>query len=433
MDIGLILTLIFINGIFAMSEMSIVSSSKARLQKLAAERSFGAKTALKLHDDPAHFLSTIQVGITSVGILSGALGEEILRKPLYQKLSQISAIAPYAEVIALVLTVVLITYFSVVVGELVPKRLALVHPESIAVVIARPMRVLSIIAAPLVWLLSSSTNLLLRIMRVRRSRQASITDEEIKLLMEIGSEAGVFHASEGSLVTNVLKLDEQRVGAIMTPRKEIYIIDLAEAEDEVHDKIASSPYSRVVVCRDGLDNVIGILHCGDLLKKLIVGAELNIEAELRQPLFVPDSMTLMHLLGYFRETYDDFALIVNEYGDLEGLATLSDVLTAIVGDLPSIKSEFDPDIVQRDDGSWLVDGSLSLTRLKSEIGITEEFSDEATNAYNTVAGLILFHLERIPRVADNFEYGEWRFEVVDVDGIRIDKVLITSKTSSNSH
>lgn len=425
MDIGLILILIFINGLFAMSEMAIVSSRKARLQKLASERKPGANAALKLHEEPSHFLSTIQVGITSVGILSGALGEDALTTPIYEQLVKIPTLAPYAEGIALTLTVVLITYFSVVIGELFPKRLALLHSESIAVVIARPMSGLARIASPLVWLLSSSGNLLLRIIGAHRPREDSVTNEEIKLLMEMGSEAGVFHASEERLVANVLKLDELRVGAIMTPRQEIVAIDLTAPEDDVKRKIADCRHTRVVVCRDGLENVLGILHRGDLLKSMMEGV-FDIEKTLRPALFVPDSITLTHLLELFREEHADFALIVDEYGEMEGLVALSDVLTAIVGDFPTVESELDPDVVQRDDGSWLIDGSVSIARLKSILDINTDFPDEMANVYNTIGGFILFYLERVPHVADNFEYGDWRFEVVDIDGTRIDKVLITS-------
>jgi putative hemolysin len=427
-DIGLIVILILINGLFAMSEMSLVSSGKARLQKLVDERRAGAKAALKLHQEPSRFLSTVQVGITSVGILSGALGEDALTVPLYKQLVKFPLLVPYAETLSLVLTVILITYFSVVVGELVPKRLALLRPEGIATVVARPMNGLALLASPLVWLLSSSSSLLLRLMGAHRPPQTTVTNEEIKLLMEIGSESGVFHASEGTLVANVLRLDEQRVGAIMTPRKEIYAIDLAEGDCEARGKIADCPYSRAVICRNGFENVLGILHRSDLLKTVMGGGEFDIATSLRPSLYVPDSMTLAHLLEFFREARADFALIVNEYGDLEGLVTLSDVLKAIVGDLPSVESELDPDVVQREDGSWLVNGGLSIKLLKTVIGMNGYFPGEANNAYNTVGGFILFQMEKIPRVADNFAYQDWYFEVVDIDGIRIDKVLITPKS-----
>ena len=431
MDIGLILVLIVINGVFAMSEMSLVSSRKARLQKLAADRRAGAEAALKLHEEPSRFLSTVQVGITSVGILSGALGEDALTVPLHEQLIKLPWLEPYADGLALVLTVVLITYFSVVVGELVPKRLALLRPEGIALIVAKPMNVLSIIASPLVWVLSSSSNLILRFFGAHRSPQTTVTNEEIKLLMEIGSEAGVFHASEGHLVANVLKLDEQRVGAVMTPRKEMFVIDLADESCDVKEKIADCIYSQIVICRDGLDNVVGILHRGDLLKAVMNGVEFDLAKTVRQPLFVPDSMSLTHLLEFFREARADFALIVNEYGDLEGLVTLSDVLKAIVGDLPSIESDFDPDMVQRDDGSWLVNGGLAIKRLKSVVGIDHDLPGESANTYNTVGGFILYYLEKIPRVADNFQDGDWYFEVVDIDGTRIDKVLVMPKKAEN--
>lgn len=432
MDIILILLLIIVNGVFAMSEMAVVSSRKARLQKLVAEQRSGAKTALKLHDEPARFLSTVQVGITSVGILSGALGEEALTQPFYRHFAQLPMLAPYAEVIARVLTVVLITYFSVVAGELVPKRLALLRPESITLAIARPMRLLSILAAPLVWLLSASSNLLLRIFGAHRPHPATVTDEEIKLLMEIGFESGVFHGGERKLVSNVLKLDEQRVGAIMTPRMEIVAVDLADDDCEVRAKIAACPHSRLVVCKDGLENVLGILHRGDLLQTMMSGAEFTIEAALRPALYVQDSMTLARLLEYFQETRADFALIVDEYGDVEGLVTLRDILAAIVGGLPSETPDLDTEIIQRDDGSWLVDGGLSMARLKSVIGMDGLFPGESAKAYNTVGGFILYRLEKMPRVADSFEYRGWRFEVVDIDGARIDKVLISRSTSDHS-
>jgi putative hemolysin len=425
MDIGLIIILIFINGIFAMSEMSLVSSGKARLQKLADEKHTGANSALKLHQEPSRFLSTIQVGITLVAILNGTLGEDALATPLFHYFSQIPQLAPYAIILSKTLTVIVITYFSVVVGELVPKRLALLRPENIAVFVARPMNVLSAIASPLVWLLSSSSTLLLYLLRADRQPQTTVTNEEIKLLMEIGSESGVFHASEGKLVANILRLDEQRVGAIMMPRKEIFAIDLADTELDIRSKIADCPYERAVICRNGLENVLGVLYRGDLLKTVMAGGELDIIGTLRSPYYVPDSMTLAHLLEFFREVRADLALIVNEYGDTEGLVTLSDVLAAIVGDLPSIDSEHDPDVVQRENGSWLVDGGLSIKRLKTVIGMNTYFPGEAGNAYNTVGGFILYQLEKMPRVADSFNYGGWSFEVVDIDGTRIDKVLIT--------
>ncbi|MDI1232506.1 MAG: hemolysin family protein [Methylobacter sp.] len=424
-NIGLIFLLILINGVFSMSEMSIVSSTKARLQKLISERRLGAKAALALHEKPTHFLSTVQVGITAVGILSGVFGEEILRTPLYQELLQIPLLAPHAETLALMLTVTLITYFSVVLGELVPKRLALQNPEGIAATIAKPMQALALLVSPLVWLLSASSHFLLRLLRLHRTLETTVTDEEIRIMMEMGSESGVFHADESQLVSNVMKMDEVRVRAIMVPRQEIYMIDSLEESDKQRSKIEQCPYNKIVVCRGGFENVLGILHCGDLLKTMLGNPEFNIEKALRPPFYIQETMTLTHLLSHFREARSDLALIVDEYGDIEGLVTVIDILTAIVGELPSVSPESSFEVTQRSDGSWLIDGDVSIAQLKSTIGMNGPFPGESSNAYHTLAGMILFNLERLPRLAEIYETDDWRFEIVDMDGTRIDKILVS--------
>ncbi|WP_239649611.1 hemolysin family protein [Methylocucumis oryzae] len=301
MDIALIIILILINGLFAMSEMALVSANKVRLEKLARQGRASAETALRLHEQPSRFLSTVQVGITSVGILSGALGENALTTPLVAQLNRWPELTPYAESIALVITVSVLTYFSVVIGELVPKRLALQRPERISLAVAKPMNGLALIASPLVWLLSSSSNVLLRVLRAQNPPQATITNEEISILMDIGSESGVFHASERRLVSNVLKLDEQRVGAIMTPSKDMFVIDLNDDNDKINELIANCPYSRTIVCHNGLENVLGILHRSDLIKLLMAQQLLDISRVVRPALYVPDSLTLPRLLEFFRE------------------------------------------------------------------------------------------------------------------------------------
>lgn len=422
---GLILLLILINGFFSMSEMSVVSSTKARLQKLIVERRLGAKAALALHEKPTHFLSTVQVGITAVGILSGAFGEEVLRTPLYQEILKFPLLAPFAETLALVLTVAIITYFSVVLGELVPKRIALQNPEGIAATIAKPMQWLAFLVSPLVWFLSASSHLILRLFGLHRSQETSVSDEEIMIMMKMGSESGTFHASESQLVNNVMKLDEVRVGAIMVPRQEIFMIDCSEESTELRSKIENCPYTQIVVCRGGFENVLGILHCGDLLKTMLRNPELTIESELRPPFYVQESITLTHLLSQFRESRSELALIVNEYGDIEGLVTVMDVFTAIVGKLPTLTSESSFEIAQRSDGSWLVDGGLSIAQLKSTIGMNGQFPGESSNAYHTLAGMILFNMEKLPHLTDIYESEGWKFEIVDLDGARIDKILVT--------
>ncbi len=423
MDIALLLFLILLNGFFAMSEMAIVSSRKARLQRLSDDGRPGAEAALHLNEEPSTFLSAIQVGITSVGILSGAIGETVLSDPLAESLRTIPLLAPYARGIALTIVVVGLTYFTVVIGELVPKRLALLAPEIIASLISRPMEWFSRAVRPLAWLFSASSGLLLRFAESRRREEPPVTDEEINVLMEQGAEAGVFHESERAIVSNVLHLDEQRIAAIMTHRNDIYLIDLAAPEEEIRRAIAESPYTRIVVCRDGLDHIAGILRTADLLKSALAGAALDVEAQMRPPLFVPEAVTTTRLLESFRNARAQCALIVDEYGELEGLVTLTDVLTAIVGEVPSSDILEEQEVVQRDDGSWLMDGSLAIERFKSVLGIEEGLPGESE--INTLGGFVMHALGRVPVTADRFEWNGWRVEVMDMDRKRVDKVLVS--------
>ncbi|MDP3287341.1 MAG: hemolysin family protein [Methyloversatilis sp.] len=427
MDIALLFALILLNGVFAMSEIAIVSSRKARLIGLADDGNRGAQAAVRLHDDPSNFFSTIQVGITSIGILSGAMGETVLADPLAVWLAGFPLIEPYARTIALSIVVVSITYFSVVVGELVPKRLALLAPETIASLISRPMVLLALIARPLVVVLSVSSNTILRLAGARRTEEPPITDEEINVLMGQGAEAGVFHQSEQQIVSNVLRLDEQRVGAIMTPRKDIFAVDLEDPEEEIRARIADSPYSRVLVCRDGVEHVLGVLQTGSLLKRSLAGITIDrasIEALLSPPLYVPDTVSTAQLLENFRRTRKHLALLVDEYGDLQGLVTVNDVLAAIVGDISVEDIDEAQEIVQREDGSWLVDGSTSISKLKSVVGLDEELPGEESGGFHTVGGFVLHVLGRIPVAADYFELPGLRIEVMDMDRNRIDKVLV---------
>ena len=425
MNITLLLFLILLNGVLAMSEIAVVSSRKARLQKLADDGSPGAKSALALNSEPSTFLSTIQVGITTVGILSGAIGETALADPLSAWLAGFAPIEPYANTIALTVVVVVLTYFSVVVGELVPKRLGLLAPESIASLIAPTMDMMSRVARPLVWLLSSSSSLLLRLLRVRPREEAPVTNDEINVLMGQGAEAGVFHESEQAIVSNVLRLDEQRIGAIMTHRSDIYVLDLDEQEAEIRNRIAESPYTRIVVCRDGLDHIVGVLRTADLLKAALAGEPLAVEQFLRLPLYVPEGVTTTHLLENFRKARQQCALIVDEYGELQGMVTLTDVLTSIVGELPSADFPEEQEIVEREDGSWLVDGSATVERVKSALEIDNVLPGEEENAFNTMGGFVMHVLGRIPAVTDHFEAAGCRFEVMDMDKNRVDKMLVT--------
>ena len=420
-DLALLL-LILINGLFAMAEIAVVSSRAARLQKISDDGSVGARTALKLHDDPSSFLSTVQVGITSIGILSGAIGEDVLAAPIEAWLAQLPWLALYARPIGLGLVVVVITYFSVVVGELVPKRLALLAPERIASVVAPPMAWLERVSRPLVWLFSTSGDVLLRPFNARRADEPPVTDEEIKVLMEQGAEAGVFHESEQEIVSNVLRLDEQRIGTIMTPRKDVRFIDLEETEDIPH-KIAESEYARLVVCRGGLENVLGVLYVADLLKPMLAGQALDVEAATQPALYVPDTVTTSQLLENFRNARDQFALVVDEYGELEGLVSLTDVLTSIVGELPAENEDPDAEAIQREDGSWLIEASMTVERFHALFEL-DELPGADTGGFHTIGGFVMHELGRVPRVSDHFECLGLRFEVVDMDKHRVDKVLV---------
>lgn len=428
MDLLFIFVLIVINGIFAMSEIAVVSSRSARLQRLIDEGSHGAVAALRLHGEPSRFLSTIQVGITSVGILNGAVGESALADPLAAWLATFPLVADYARGIALASTVVVLTYFSVVVGELVPKRLALLAPERFASVMARPMTWLAKIARPLVWLFSASGDLVLRLFKADRGEEPPVTDEEIEVLMEQGAEAGVFHESEQAIVSNVLRLDELTVSAIMTPRTDLYSIDLHDSDEEIRRAVAESPHNRIVVCEDGLDNVVGILQRGDLLAPALAGQGLDVRAAMRPPVFVPRSVSTTHLLESMRSTRTQTALAIDEYGTVQGIVTLNDVFAAIVGDMPA-DSSFEQDLVRREDGSWLVGGGVTVERLKLVLELEAELPGEDDNAFHSVGGFVMHALGRVPRITDHFVSHGWRFEVMDMDGRRVDKVLVSRQAA----
>lgn len=428
MDLALVFLLIVINGLFAMSEIAVVSSRKSRLQNLADDGSLGAKAALSLHHEPSSFLSTIQVGITLVGILNGAIGEAAVADPLAAWLVDIPLLQPYAKGIALTVTVVGLTYFSVVIGELVPKRLALLAPEGIASLVARPMMILARITHPLVVILSSSCTAILQLLGAKRKDEPPVTDDEIKVLMEQGAEAGIFHESEQEIVSNVLRLDEQRISSIMTPRRDMLVIDLDEDEEVVWQRIIETEYSRLVVCRGGLDHVLGVLQTGDLLKKALPCQGVttaDLESLLRPPLYVPESVTTTQLLESFRRARLQFALIINEYGDVQGLVTLTDVLAAIVGELSVPEAPEDRDMRQREDGSWLMDGDVGIERLKSVLDIVDELPGEDEHSFHTLGGFIMHALGRVPAPTDHFEVLGWRFEVMDMDRNRVDKVLVS--------
>lgn len=423
MDVLVILFLILLNGAFAMSEMAIVSSRKARLQQRAEEGKTGALAALALANEPGQFLSAVQVGITSIAILNGAFGEATIAQKLALRIAEIPVLAPYSRAIGLTIVVVAITYFSVVVGELVPKRLGLRNPERIAGLVARPMGWFTRALYPLVQLLNISSDFLLRLVAGRPAKEPPVTEEEIKVLMEQGTKAGIFEKTEQSLVANVLRMDAQRIGAIMTPRVNIYALDMEGSAEEIRREVVDSPYSRIIVCKGGLDNILGILQIKDLVRRAGPGQPFDVLSALQTPVYVPDSVSPMRLLELFKKTGKPLALVVDEYGGIEGLVTLNDVMEAIVGDIPSAEVPEEPLAVRREDGSWLIDGMLSIERFK-EIFHVDELPDEASGRYHTIGGFVMMRLGRIPAIADHFEWQGMRLEIVDMDGNRIDKLLV---------
>ena len=426
MDVLLLTGLFLLNGLFAMSEIAILSARKIRLRQAVDEGFASAKAVLELANEPSHFLSTIQVGITLIGIMSGALGEAALAGRLEDYIKQVDGLADYSEVLASVIVVILITYFSLIIGELVPKRLALLQPERIAMIMVRPMRWLSVLAYPLVKLLSWSTDLVLLVLRVRKSDEPQITEKEIKLMIDQGTEAGVFHKGEKEMVSNVMRLDALKVGAIMTPRMDMYYLDVANPIEENRRRLIESPHSVIPVCRNGLDNVLGVVEAKDLLRRALSGDELKLTAAIRPANYIPKSLSPVQLLEEFKRSKIALALVVDEYGEVAGLATLKDVMEAIVGDIPSEEADDDePEAIQREDGTWLLDGTLTIEKFKQLFDV-ETLPDEATGNFHTIGGFVMLQLGHVPRATDHFEWDKLYFEVVDMDKNRVDKILVSS-------
>jgi magnesium and cobalt exporter, CNNM family len=423
MDIAVVCLLIVLNGFFAMSEMALVSASKARLQRWADEGRPGAAPALELAGRPSHFLSTVQVGITGIAILTGAFGGDAVAARLGAWLAGFAPLAPYAHGLALAAAVLVITYFSVVVGELVPKQLALRNPEAIAARVARPMHGLARAAAPLVRLLSASSAWALRLSGAGPRAGEPVTDEEIVVLMRQGAHAGVFEKAEPALVSNILHLDEQPVGAIMTPRLDMFYLDLDDSFEVNRRKIVAGPDWIVPVCRGGSDEVVGMLHTHDLLGRCLAGEKLDLAATLRAPFIIPPTLSVLEVLEGFRAHRVEVALVADEYGHTLGLVSLTHVLEAIVGELPA-HGEDEPGAVHRDDGSWLLDGAIDLHRFRQLLGVAG-LPGEESGDFHTLAGFVMAQLGRVPRAGDAFLWKDLRLEVVDMDRNRVDKVLVS--------
>jgi putative hemolysin len=414
------------NGVFAMSEIAVVAARKVRLQQRAEEGDDRARAALALAHDPNKFLSTVQFGITLVGVLAGAYGGARLAKPLAEPIARVAVFAPYADGIALAIVVGGITVMSLIVGELVPKRIGLNNPEAIASWVARPMMLLARVGGPVVHLLTALTNLVLRLFGIKGVAEPNLTEDEIKALISQGAETGAVGATEENIVQRVFQLGDQRVAAIMTPRPDIEWIDVDAGEEELREFLASHAHTMFVVCHGGLDEVLGIVRSADLLPIAFKGSRIDLRSLTREALFVPDSMPAVQLLESFRSSHKHVALVMDEYGAVEGLVTVTDLLTAIVGELPADASEAQGAFVSRADGSWLVDGSAAMEQVTTHFGL-DNLPEEEAGAYHTIGGFVMARLGRVPKTADTFEWGGMRFEVMDMDGRRIDKVLVARK------
>ena len=423
LEIVFILFLIIANGVFAMSETAVVSSRKTRLEQWAAEGNHGAGVALELANDPTRFLSTVQFGITLIGTFAGAFGGATIAKPLAQALQAVPWLAPHGEAIAFGLVVFAITMLSLILGELAPKRLALHHPERIAAAMAAPMRTLSVLTSPFVKFLSVATESILRLFGVKPSEEPPVTEEEVVAMIDQGTQAGVFEEAEQNMVEGVFRLADRRVSSLMSSRSDIVWLDLDDSVEEIRDKIAQSGYSRFPICQGSLDNFLGVVRVKDLLARALSGQPLDLRAALRQPLFVHEKMRALAVLELFKKSRTHIALVIDEYGEIEGLLTLNDILEAIVGDVPNVGAAPQPQIVQREDGSWLIDGLLPIDEFKQHFDLAE-LPDDERGDYETIGGFVIIYLEHIPTAGETFEWENFRFEVIDMDGPRVDKILL---------
>ena len=422
MDVALLIFLILVNALFAMSELAITSSRKARLQVMVEAGDSGAQAAMDLHDDPTKFLSVVQVGITSIGILNGIVGDAAFSAPFAHWLQQTFPLSTRAaELSATGMVVVSITFFTIIFGELVPKRIGLMYPEAIARLVARPMEWLSVITRPFVKLLSWCTEGTMRLLGIRGGPDRSVTEEEIAASLEEGLDAGVIEAQEHQMVRNVFRLDDRQVGSMMIPRTEIVWMDVAASAAELLRTISAHEHSRYPVCRGGLDEVLGVVSAQSLLQQVMQSGEVSLADKLQPSVFVPETLSGMELLEHFRASSAQLVFVVDEYGEVQGMITVRDVLEAITGEFTTPTSD-DSWAVQRADGSWLFDGLIPVPELKDRLDL-KELPEEDRGRYNTLAGMIMLLLGRLPHTTDSVEWDHWRFEVVDLDGKRVDKVL----------
>ncbi|ATL93897.1 hypothetical protein CK911_14510 [Aeromonas sp. CU5] len=430
MEILILLGLILLNGIFAMSEIAIVTARKARLGKLASEGNRSAAIALKLGEDPTNFLSAVQIGITSIGLLNGIYGESLLAQPFSLWLQEWGLSAKSSGLLATVIVIVVVTYLSIVVGELVPKRLGQLNAERIACLVARPMHWLATLTRPFVWLLSASTNAGLRLLRVNQNGNSNVTEEEIHAMLVEGSEAGVIEDHEHTMLRNVFRLDERSLSSLMVPRSDIHYLDLAQPLAVNLQRLVEYRHNFFPVCNGSLSELVGIINVNTLLLAYIKGEPIDLAALTEEGSLLPETLDGLELLNHYRSHAEHMVLVVDEYGELQGLVTQQDLLEALAGDFQQ-EDGSDNWAFQRADGSWLLDGLIPLPELKDCLELVR-LPEEEKHHYHTLGGLIMLLLGRVPKTGDLVTLEQWQLEIVDMDGLRIDKVLAMPLTDQPS-
>jgi putative hemolysin len=423
--------LILVNGMFAMSEMALITAKRSRLTKLAEEGDRAAAVAVKLGQEPTRFLSTVQIGLTVIGVLNGIIGESAFAPPLALKLQSLGMDTEASHISATVFVVLSITYITIVIGELVPKRLGQSNPEGIACIVSRPMQTLSTLTRPFVRLLSASTDAILRILGKHQQTAPSVTEEEIHALLEEGSEAGIIEQHEHEMVRNVFRLDDRQLGSLMVPRSEIIYLDTTLPLEENMRFVAESEHSRFPVCHGSLQSLLGVINAKQLLSQTLKGSLTNLAGNLQPCVFVPETLTGMELLEHFRTSGTQMVFVVDEYGETQGLVTLQDMLEAVTGEFVPRNIE-DSWAIQREDGSWLLDGLIPVPELKDTLDL-RSVPEEDKGVYHTLSGLIMWLLGRMPQTGDVAMCENWRLEVVDMDSKRIDKVLASKVEETPDH
>lgn len=424
MEFIIILLLVVLNGIFAMAEIALVSSKKVRLEEKANKGSKGAKIALHLLQKPEEFLSTVQIGITLIGIIAGAYGGAAWVNDISPFFEQFNALKEYAVEISYVIVVGIITYLSIIIGELVPKSMAYNNPEGISIALAPMMRVLSIITTPIVKFLSFSTKIVVTILGIKMKKELPVTEEELKMLIDQGSQMGTFEKKETEMLKNIFRFGDRKAYAVMINRQDIVWIDINDPVEKIRETVNSSKYSRLPLCNGSLDQIIGIVKVKDFFQHSEKGNKVNLKDLATQPLFIPENLSAIKILERFRETKIHLAIVVNEYGSTEGMITLHNLIENIFGEMPERYEKYETPIFEREDGSLLIDGSMLIDELKERLKIQFEQHGE----YSTLGGYVMLKLNKIPQVGDKFNSENYKFEVVDMDGKRVDKVLVQKNT-----